>query len=666
MAMFRYRNVEEHDMRLTNIGGFRTIDEAVNYKLDLLTDSDRKFKNIFEIMFTETDNIFAEKTDGYRIIKTTYGQCRDEAIRISSILSSVLSEFEVNSIIGMYMSNSVEWIEIFWALLRSGYRPLLMNSRLDDATLNKVIEDNGVVAVISDINTEKRAFSVKTFDVQEIIGTEVKAKFEAVWSDEIILMSSGTSENVKLCVYTGEKFYHQLCNSVAIIKECKAIKRHYEGELKLLTFLPFYHIFGLAAVFMWFGFFSRTFVFLNDFGADTILNTVRKHKVTHIFAVPLLWNKVYEAALKKVKERGEKTWNKFQKGLRIAQKLDFNPALAEAFSRKAFKEVREKIFGDSIQFLIAGGSYISPEVVTFFNGIGYHMAVGFGMSEVGITSVELSDKAKVRNTCSVGKPFKSMEYMVSEEGELLIRGNGMAAKIIQSGEVKFLNTDEWFHTKDAVICSEDGRYYINGRMDDMIPCKTGENLNPNRIEAMIDVSGVRCPCLISRKNDFNEPKPVLIIEVNKYLSNDRMKEILNNVREQLVLNKLDGTINEIVLTTDALMGAEEFKINRHRISRLYEDGRITILRPDDSEISDESIPEELLWDVKEIFAEALSIEKDALNIDSHFFYDLNGSSLDYLSMLADIKHKYDVAFPENDEGTLGTIREFCKYIQDNA
>ncbi len=666
MAMFRHIRAEEYDMKLTNIGGFKTIDEAVNYKLNLLTDSDRQFKNIFETMFTETDYIFAEKTDGYRIIKTTYGQCRDEVIRISSVLASVLSEFEPNSVIGMYMSNSVEWIEIFWALLRCGFRPLLMNSRLDNSTLNKVIADNGVAAVISEENPDRQTFCVKTFNSQDIVSAEGKADFKAEWSDEIILMSSGTSENVKLCVYTGEKFYHQLCNSVAIIKECKAIKRHYEGELKLLTFLPFYHIFGLAAVFMWFGFFSRTFVFLNDFGADTILNTVRKHKVTHIFAVPLLWNKVYEAAYKKVKERGEKTFNKFEKGLRIAQKLDFNPALAEFFSRKAFKEVREKIFGDSIQFLIAGGSYISPEVVTFFNGIGYHMAVGFGMSEVGITSVELSEKAKVRNTCSVGKPFKSMEYTISEAGELLIRGNGMASKIIQNGQVTELSPDEWFHTKDSAIRSDDGRYYINGRMDDMIPCKTGENLNPNRIESMINVAGVRCSCLISRKNEFKELKPVLIAEVNKYLSGNRMKEILDNVKEQLAQNKLDGTVNEIVLTTDALMGADEFKINRHRISRLYEEGKIEIVRPEDSEQSHETIPEELLMEVKEIFAEALSVEKDTLGVDEHFFYDLDGSSLDYLSMLADIKNKYEVSFPENDEGTLGTIREFCKYIQDNV
>ena len=93
-------------MKLTNIGGFNTIDEFVNYKLKRLTDSDRTFKDIFEIMFTESENIFAEKTDGYRIIKTTYGQCRDEIVRISSAVSSILKGIELNSIIGIYMSNS--------------------------------------------------------------------------------------------------------------------------------------------------------------------------------------------------------------------------------------------------------------------------------------------------------------------------------------------------------------------------------------------------------------------------------------------------------------------------------------------------------------------------------------------------------------------------------
>lgn len=649
-------------MRLTNIGDFKNIDDAIRYKLSLFDDKPKDFEHIFENMFTGMDynNIISEKTDGYRIIKTTYGQCKEAAVRIASGLSNVLSEYPKQSIVGMYMANSIEWIEIFWALLMSGYTPLLMNSRLDDATLEKVITEHGIAAVISD----DKKFSVRTFVASDIAALEAVEGVKSCWSDEIIIMSSGTSENIKLCVYTGEKFYYQLCNTAVIVKESKEIKSHYEGELKLLTFLPFYHIFGLAAVFMWFGFFSRTFVFLNDFGADTILNTVRKHKVTHIFAVPLLWNKIYEAAIKKIHDRGEKTFNKFQTGLKLAEKLDFNPAIAKAFSKKAFKEVRDNLFGDSIQFLIAGGSYISPEVVRFFNGIGYHLAVGFGMSEVGITSVEISDKARIRNTCSVGKPFMSVEYSVGEDGELLIRGNCTAARIIQGDTVTELSADKWFHTKDMVK-HENGRYYVVGRKDDMIPCKNGENLNPNRIEGMLDIKGARAVCLIAKRNEFEAVTPVLVIEVSKYLSNTAAAGIIENVRAQLVENKLDGTINEIVLTTDTLMGANDFKLNRHRISRLYSENKLSVVVPDMSGEADESISDNLLNELRNIFADALSIEADSIEADAHFFYDLNGTSLDYLSMLADIQKRYEISLTSDDEASLVTVRAFGKYIQEN-
>lgn len=647
-------------MKLTNIGSFKSIDELVNYKLRLFEENSRNFEKIFEYMFTEPENIMAERTDGYKIIKTTYGQCREAVVRIASALSDLLSGYERGAIIGMYMANSVEWIEIFWALLMCGYTPLLMNSRLDDSTLERVITEHKAAAVISD----SKEFSIKTFKSAEVAVLPAGAEFEPSWNDEIIIMSSGTSENIKLCVYTGEKFYYQLCNSAEIIRESKVIKAHYEGELKLLTFLPFYHIFGLAAVFMWFGFFSRTFVFLNDFGADTILNTVRKHKVTHIFAVPLLWNKIYEAAIKKIRDKGEKTFNKFQKGLKIAQKLDFNTSLAMAFSRKAFREVRDNLFGESIQCLISGGSYISPEVLTFFNGIGYHIADGFGMSEVGITSVETSPKAVVRNTCSVGKPFMNVEYSLSEDGELLIRGNCTADRIIQGDKVIKMDADTWFYTKDMAAL-ENGRYFIRGRRDDMIPCRNGENLNPNRIEGMLKIKGARAVCLIGKRNALDAVSPVLIIEVNKYITGSAAVRIVENIREQLAVNKLDGTINDIVLTTDALMGANDFKLNRRKITRLYSENRLAVVVPKVDEEKDDNIPEELLNELREIFADALSAEAGTIGVDAHFFYDLDGSSLDYLSMIADIQNRYEIKMPEDEEVGLVTVKDFGRYIQEN-
>ena len=242
---------------------------------------------------------------------------------------------------------------------------MLLNTRIDKNTLEDVIQRAEAKAVVSD----NEVFSVPTYSSDEIVCAETEND-SVEFGEEILLMTSGTSNAVKICVYDASAIINQILNAEQIVKTSRLIKKHYEGELKLLTFLPFYHIFGLTAMYMWFAFYARTFVALKDMSSQCILNTIRRHKVTHIFAVPLFWNTVFEQAIKKVKERGEATYLKLQKGLKISTKLSGIPFLARFFRKKAFQEVRDKLFGESICFMITGGGCISEEVLTFFNGIG--------------------------------------------------------------------------------------------------------------------------------------------------------------------------------------------------------------------------------------------------------------------------------------------------------
>ena len=147
------------------------------------------------------------------------------------------------------------------------------------------------------------------------------------------------------------------------------------------------------------------------------------YEVTHIFAVPLFWNKVYTEAVKRIKERGEKTYRKFRKGLKLSNALSGIPCLARAFRKRFLKEIRDNLFGESICFMITGGGVVSSDVLGFFNGIGYHLSNGYGMSEIGIASVELSEDNRILNSCSVGQPMGSVEYRINENGELMIRGS---------------------------------------------------------------------------------------------------------------------------------------------------------------------------------------------------------------------------------------------------
>ena len=465
-------------------------------------------------------------------------------------------------------------------------------------------------------------------------------------------MSSGTSSHVKLCAYSPEEFRFQIDDSYQIIRECSQAKKHYNGQLKQLVFLPFYHIFGLVAVYIWFAFFSRTFVQLNDLAPQTIVGTIRRHEVTHIFAVPLFWQTVYEQAIKTIHARGEKTEKKFEKALRLSCAVGGVPGLRSAFRRLAFREVRENLFGESICFMITGGSEIPTRVLEFFNGIGYHLADGYGMSEIGITSVELSGNSKLLNAGFVGKPMSSIEYRIDENGCLLVRGRALAKYVIEDGVTK--PRGDWFRTRDLAECVN-GHYRILGRSDDLVVAADGENLNPNLIEPLLEHPDVRGVCLIRAQI------PTLLVSVGDACPPDKRRALRAAVNARLNEHNLTGRIGRIALISDPLMTAEEFKYNRRRLARDYAAGRLHVLADDVRE--EETVRSDTASVIRTMFAEALGRPAEEIAPDADFFLDAGGSSLDYFALIAALEEKFSVSFPTDNGKSLSTVRELSEYIE---
>lgn len=636
-------------MKDLGLGKHKTINAFVRAKLRAFGIGNADFSCFFELMFSEPENIMYERSVGYRIVKTTYGEAKKQALSAAGALKKALSELEYDSVIGISMANGVEWIETFWACLACGFRPLLLNLRLDDKTLDKAIAESGAKAVVSD----GRRFSVKTVDVAELFQKQTDFS-SGRFGSEVLVMSSGTSESVKVCAYSAEEFRRLVFGSYDIIKHCKRMKKHYNGALKQLAFLPFYHIFGLVAVYIWFAFFSRTFVHLANMAPQTIVNTVKRHGVTHIFAVPLFWETVYSQAIKGIKARGEKTVAKFEKGLRISRVIGDIPLLGSLFSKIAFREVRENIFGESVCFMISGGSAISPKTLEFFNAIGYHLANGYGMTEIGITSVELSDKKKLLNSGSVGRPFDGVEYMI-EDGRLLVRGDCLAKYILENGKRR--ERSEWFETHDLAECVN-GRYRILGRQDDLVISSSGENLNPCMIEPQFDIPGVSGVCLVG-VGKTESKTPVLIVSVSGYLSKDVFAKVSDSVKEKLAELDLISQIRNIYFTPEPLIKDEEFKPNRRRLASEAENGSLSKVTFGAGEKDETDDP--LFAEIRNFVAVTLGIEADSVGADFDFFIDGNGTSFDYFAMTSKISEELSVSF----EGVrpLGKTRELYEFVK---
>lgn len=634
------------------LGQYNTIKDFVQSKLRSFDENGHTMETLFSLMFQEKENILYERSSGYRIEAFSYGEVEDRILKRSASLSKLLSDVEPGSVIGLSMDNSLDWIECFWAIIVCGYRPLLINLRLSREMVERAIGDCGAKAVISD----QRTYSIRTYTADAIGYAD--ARFEpGVFGTEILVMSSGTSRRVKLCAYSAEELYHQIKGSYGIVAECDLIKRHYKDRLKLLTFLPFYHVFGLLAVYIWFSFFSRTFVELRDMAPETIIGTVRRHGVTHIFAVPLFWEKVYEQAKKTIHLRGENTEQKFYKAMKLREVLG-DSAAGKLFSKLAFKEVRENLFGESIRFLITGGSSVSTDAMRFFNSIGYHLADGYGMSEIGITSVELSKKRSVLNACFIGKPIDGVNYRINAEGELEVSGKALAKYIIEDSERKIINNG-FFQTHDLAVC-ENGDYKILGRRDDLIIGSSGENLNPNLIEPEMLLQNVNEVCLIGA-HEGAQIVPTLVISVNAFISAEKLDQLDKEMKAKIEQMHLSTEIRRLLYVSDRLIVGDEFKLNRIRLREQLESGAFTLVKPLDA---DDRLDDPLADRLKEFFAEALHMKSEDIPEQADFFLDLGGTSMDYFGMIGGIENEFSVKIPAGQSESLSSVAKFHEFLSD--
>ncbi len=611
------------------LGGCSSIPEFVRGKLASFSEKP-DFERLFDLMFREKDNIMIEKSRGFKIEKATYGEVKSAALRRAREMKETLAAVAPEgSAVGLYLENSREWIECFWAILAAGRRPLLLNLRLEDGILEKALREVGAKAVYA----RGKEFSVPTFGIGPAPDGEELAS--PVFGEEILVMSSGTGGSVKIAAYGAAEFEKQIEDSAEFIRLCPAVRTHVDGSLKLLTFLPFYHVFGLIAVYLWFGFFSRTFVELADLAPQTVLGTIRRHKVTHVFAVPLFWETVYREAKRAIAARGEKTGAKFEKGMRLVRKLDAFPRLQGAFSRRAFREVRENLFGESIRFMISGGSVLRREVLEFFNGIGYPLVEGYGMTETGITSVELSPRFSARCSGSVGAPVKNAAYKLDEKGELWVKGEVMARRVLENGVSA--DRPEWFPTHDLAEC-RDGRWYILGRRDDVIAAADGENLNPNLYESRLLGGGVREACLIGAE-DGGAVTPVLLAAVSPFDRGEKLRAIDEELRRKLAEAGLATRVKKIAYLSGTLLKGDEFKVNRRRLEDEWEKGFLPLLSPDEKE---EEAEDPALAEAKAFFAAALGRRADEIPAGADFFLDLGGTSLEYLAMQTKMREEWGV------------------------
>ena len=401
--------------------------KIVNTRVKALNNSNLDLEAIYNVMFSNKKYIFAEDNNGYRITKYSYGDV-DKKIKDIAYSINELHKDLTDKYIGISIDTSIEWIYLFWGIILSNNKPFLINLRHPKELTNAIIDDLNIEYVIG----KDLGYNAKVIDI-DTLNLEAPLDYKFSFSNELCLSTSATTLKRKVVFYTGLELSNQILNVKEVLRCNKQVKKHYKNSIKLLVFLPLYHIFGLVAVYIWFCFFGRTLVFLKDYSSSTILNTIKMHKVTHVFSVPLFWHSIEKEILKEVSKKDKKTQDKFFKGMEKTIKLQKRfPNLGLKLSKKGMKEITDNLFGRQVKFMISGGSYIKDSTLKLINSLGYPLYNGYGMSEIGITSVELGNITdRLKN--SIGKPLPSVEYKIVDD-ILYVKGKSISHKIMINKE----------------------------------------------------------------------------------------------------------------------------------------------------------------------------------------------------------------------------------------
>ena len=637
----------------------------VNNKNKQLLNSNYTFEDLFNIIHDQGDHVFGEYIANYQVEKVTYKEMKNYILKMASFLEKRIKD-EKDTFVGLYLENSIAWVACFWALILIGYKPALLNTRLPLDINNEIINTLNIKTIVG-LNINNDLVNVINIEADNAFRKDVLecSEYSVVKSaNEMAICSTATSLNYKICIYSGEDITYQVLNAKKIIKTNNMIKVHYQGSLKVLAFLPFYHIFGLVAAYLWFSIFGRTFVFLNDYSSDTILKTIKRHNVTHVFAVPLLWTTITKEIKKKINTLDEKEQIKISKWINRSIRLqNIYPKMTMKIAQRIFKEVVDQTLGNSIKFLITGGGYITDEALLMINALGYPLFNGYGSTEVGITSVELRKKGKYRISGSVGKPFASVDYKI-DDGILYVKGQSICSKIISKEDgLITINKDQWYKTNDVASVDEKGNFYINGRMDDVFISTNGEKYNPDLIEQKCLLTTVDNYCII-KKDD----KLVLIIQIN-INANKLVKLNVKNEVTKVVNYLRDNNypLHEVYYTTDNLMNKNAIKVSRTILNKLIDNGMIKLYPFDriceDSDYNEEIIENDISLLVAKVFSEILGIDIKKEDYNKHFIFDLGGSSLDYITLLVKLKAEFDMDFNFGDS-SFSNVNDFAKYIMN--
>jgi long-chain acyl-CoA synthetase len=274
----------------------------------------------------------------------------------------------------------------------------------------------------------------------------------------------------------------------------------FDEDASTLLFLPLAHVFGriveLAAA-------GARLRLGHVPDATTLVEDLGSFQPTFLFAVPRVFEKVFNSASQKAHAGGRGPI--FDRAAQVAieysrTKASGGPGLLlnlqyQLFDRLVYGKLRAAL-GGRAKYAVSGGAALGERLGHFYRGIGLTVLEGYGLTETSAPSTaNTPDAVKIG---SVGRPIQGTAVKIAEDGEVLLKGPHIFRGYRHNPDAtaEAIDPDGWFHSGDLGELDDDGFLRITGRKKDILVTAGGKNVAPAVLEDRIRAHHLISQCMV--------------------------------------------------------------------------------------------------------------------------------------------------------------------------
>jgi long-chain acyl-CoA synthetase len=577
---------------------------------------------------------------GYRTLRWSYRQVADLASQFARELDArAISKGER---VLLWGPNSAEWVAAFLGCTLRGVVVVPMDDVATRDFALRVHQQVGAKLLLCSQEHVQQAMPTLTLeDLPETLAahspvTYPPAEIEPADTLEIVFTSGTTAEPKGVVITHG----NVLANIAPLELEIRKYLKYerWVHPVRFLNLLPLSHVFGQFLGIFLPQLMGGTVIFQDTFKPAEIIGTIHRQRVSVLVAVPRV--------LQSLKEKIERDLE--AEGLHEQFRQRFRAAAGKHFLHRwwIFRRIHRQ-FGWKFWAFISGGAALDRDTEEFWGRLGYAAIQGYGLTET--TSLISVNHPFRLGKGSIGKILAGREIKLAADGEILVRGGGVAAGYWNKTELHpVASEDGWYRTGDVGELDAEGNLYFKGRKKDVIVTPAGMNVYPDDLEAALrqqpevkDVVVIALP-----RNGNAEPCAAIILRDR----NADPEPIVNRANESLAEYQRMHTW--VVWPEEDFPRTSTQKPLRNLIQQAVQ-AQLAQKYP-------YSMPSSPL---AELIGRITGRPPSRLSPDANLESELNLSSLDRVELLSALEDRYQLDLSETSFAAVNTVGELERMLQ---